>query len=202
MKIKNLLLTGVVSLIFAQDAVAQDFMNEVEYTPNETRFTLFADDKADKVTLRIYAEGQGGEPLQTVAMKHTGKNTYTATLSGDMKNKFYTFDTGRGECAGVFAKAVGVNGKRGAIVDMKDTDPKGWDSDRITEKVKMTDLVIYEMHHRDFSIDPSSGLRYKGKFLALTEPKAIDHLKKLGVNAVHILPSFDYASVDEIYRDI
>lgn len=201
MKIKNLLLTGVVSLIFAQDAVAQDFINEVEYTPNETRFTLFADDKADKVTLRIYAEGQGGEPLQKVAMKHTGKNTYTATLSGDMKNKFYTFDTGRGECAGVFAKAVGVNGKRGAIVDMKDTDPKGWDSDRITEKVKMTDLVIYEMHHRDFSIDPSSGLRYKGKFLALTEPKAIDHLKKLGVNAVHILPSFDYASVDETRLD-
>lgn len=201
MKIKNLLLTGVVSLIFAQDAVAQDFMNEVEYTPNETRFTLFADDKADKVTLRIYAEGQGGEPLQKVAMKHTGKNTYTATLSGDMKNKFYTFDTGRGECAGVFAKAVGVNGKRGAIVDLDETDPKGWDSDRITEKVKMTDLIIYEMHHRDFSIDPSSGLRYKGKFLALSEPKAIEHLKKLGVNAVHILPSFDYASVDETRLD-
>lgn len=201
MKIKNLLLTGFVSLLLSQEIMAQDFMNEVEYTPSETHFTLFADNKAPKVTLRIYAEGQGGEPLQTVTMKRTGENTYTAKLTGDMKGKFYTFDTGRGECAGVFAKAVGVNGKRGAIVDLDETDPKGWDSDRITEKVKMTDLIIYEMHHRDFSIDPSSGLRYKGKFLALSEPKAIEHLKKLGVNAVHILPSFDYASVDETRLD-
>lgn len=201
MKIKNLLLTGLVSLLLSQEIMAQDFMNEVEYTPSETHFTLFADNKAPKVTLRIYAEGQGGEPLQTVTMKRTGENTYTAKLTGDMKGKFYTFDTGRGECAGVFAKAVGVNGKRGAIVDLDETDPKGWDSDRITEKVKMTDLIIYEMHHRDFSIDPSSGLRYKGKFLALSEPKAIEHLKKLGVNAVHILPSFDYASVDETRLD-
>ena len=201
MKIKNLLLTGFVSLLLSQEIMAQDFMNEVEYTPSETHFTLFADNKAPKVTLRIYAEGQGGEPLQTVTMKRTGENTYTAKLTGDMKGKFYTFDTGRGECAGVFAKAVGVNGKRGAIVALDETDPKGWDSDRITEKVKMTDLIIYEMHHRDFSIDPSSGLRYKGKFLALSEPKAIEHLKKLGVNAVHILPSFDYASVDETRLD-
>lgn len=201
MKIKNLLLTGFVSLLLSQEIMAQDFMNEVEYTPSETHFTLFADNKAPKVTLRIYAEGQGSEPLQTVTMKRTGENTYTAKLTGDMKGKFYTFDTGRGECAGVFAKAVGVNGKRGAIVDFDETDPKGWDSDRITEKVKMTDLIIYEMHHRDFSIDPSSGLRYKGKFLALSEPKAIEHLKKLGVNAVHILPSFDYASVDETRLD-
>lgn len=201
MKIKNLLLTGFVSLLLSQEIMAQDFMNEVEYTPSETHFTLFADNKAPKVTLRIYAEGQGGEPLQTVTMKRTGENTYTAKLTGDMKGKFYTFDTGRGECAGVFAKAVGVNGKRGAIVALDETDPKGWDSDRITGKVKMTDLIIYEMHHRDFSIDPSSGLRYRGKFLALSEPKAIEHLKKLGVNAVHILPSFDYASVDETRLD-
>ncbi|WP_455083322.1 type I pullulanase, partial [Prevotella aurantiaca] len=59
------------------------------------------------------------------------------------------------------------------------------------------DLIIYEMHHRDFSIDPSSGLVNKGKFVALTEQKAIKHLKELGVNAVHILPSYDFASIDE-----
>lgn len=61
----------------------------------------------------------------------------------------------------------------------------------------MADLVIYEMHHRDFSISPSADIKNRGKFLALTEPAAINHLKQLGVNAVHILPSFDYASVDE-----
>lgn len=201
MKMTNLLLAGVLSLLAAQEAVGQNYMKEVEYSPETTRFQLFAPNGAKAVTLRIYAEGQGGKPLSTVAMKLTADNTYTATLDGDWKGKFYTFDTGRGECPGVFAKAVGVNGQRGAIVDLDETDPEGWATDRITQKVNMTDLVIYEMHHRDFSIDPSSGLKYKGKFLALTEPKAIDHLKKLGVNAVHILPSFDYASVDETKLD-
>lgn len=223
MKITNLLLTGFLSLLTAQEAVAQnvsandadnaqlavegqhalalDFNNEVAYSLQKTVFKLFAPKEAKAVTLRIYADGQGGQPLKTVKMAYDGHVYYTATVDGDLKGKFYTFDTGRGECPGVFAKAVGVNGQRGAIVDLDATDPEGWKADRITQKVNMADLVVYEMHHRDFSIDPSSGLKYKGKFLALTERKAIDHLKKLGVNAVHILPSFDYASVDETKLD-
>mgnify|MGYP000436941800 FL=1 len=223
MKITNLLLAGFLSLLTAQEAVAQnvsandadnaqlavegqhalalDFNNEVAYSPQKTVFKLFAPKEAKAVTLRIYADGQGGQPLKTVNMAYDGHVYYTATVDGDLKGKFYTFDTGRGECPGVFAKAVGVNGQRGAIVDLDATDPEGWKADRITQKVNMADLVVYEMHHRDFSIDPSSGLKYKGKFLALTERKAIDHLRKLGVNAVHILPSFDYASVDETKLD-
>ena len=223
MKITNLLLAGLLSLAAAQEAVAQgvaaktgvtsqasdgkispaalSFIDEVKYSPEKTTFRLFAPKDAKAVTLRIYADGQGGEPLKVVEMAFSSPGVYTATVDGDLKGKFYTFDTGRGECPGVFAKAVGVNGQRGAIVDLDETNPEGWDTDRITEKVKMTDLVIYEMHHRDFSIDPSSGINNKGKFLALTEQKAIDHLKKLGVNAVHILPSYDYASVDETKLD-
>ena len=223
MKITNLLLAGFLSLAMAQEAVAQEaatrmvrkpktpvverpvslfrFADEVNYSPRQTTFKLFAPKDAESVTLSIYAEGQGGKPLQEMMMSYSSAGYYTATLDGDWKGKFYTFDMGRGECPGVFAKAVGVNGQRGAIVDLDETNPEGWDTDRITEKVKMTDLVIYEMHHRDFSIDPSSGLKYKGKFLALTEQKAIDHLKRLGVNAVHILPSYDYASVDETKLD-
>lgn len=201
MKMTNLLVAGMLSLLAVQESAGQNYMKEVEYSSQATRFQLYAPDNAKGVTLRIYAEGQGGSPITTVPMKLTAANTYTATLDGDMKGKFYTFDTGHGECAGVFAKAVGVNGRRGAIVNLDETDPEGWDTDRITEKVNMADLVVYEMHHRDFSIDPSSGLKYKGKYLALTEPKAIDHLKRLGVNAVHILPSFDYASVDETRLD-
>lgn len=223
MKITKLLLAGALMLPTSQEIAAQelvlqapdddnetvvdtvillfDYQNEVRYSPHKTSFRLYAPDDAQSVTLRIYAEGQGGKPLKTVRMDYDGDAYYTVTLDGDLKGKFYTFDIGRGECPGVFAKAVGVNGRRGAIVDLDETDPEGWSTDRITEKVKMTDLVIYEMHHRDFSIDHSSGLKYKGKFLALTEQKAIDHLKKLGVNAVHILPSFDYASVDETRLD-
>lgn len=201
MKITNVLLTGMFSLLAMQEAAGQNYIKEVEYSPEATRFQLYAPAGTKDIKLRIYAEGLGGKPLQTVTMKYDGTANYVATVDGDMKGKFYTFDTGHGECPGVFAKAVGVNGRRGAIVDLDETDPEGWDSDRITRKVNMADLVVYEMHHRDFSIDPSSGLKHKGKFLALTEQKAIDHLKKLGVNAVHILPSFDYASVDETRLD-
>ena len=223
MKIANLLLAGLLSLAAAQEVVAQgvvtkpditspvpgekispaalNFIDEVKYSPSKTTFRLFAPKNSKAVTLRIYADGQGGEPLKTVKMDYSHVGVYTATVDGDLKGKFYTFDTGRGECPGVFAKAVGVNGQRGAIVDLDETDPEGWAADRITQKVNMTDLVIYEMHHRDFSIDPSSGITHKGKFLALTEQKAIDHLKRLGVNAVHILPSYDYASVDETRLD-
>ena len=85
---------------------------------------------------------------------------------------------------------------------MKETNPTGWESDRRVPTKSPADLIIYELHHRDFSIDPSSGLMHKGKYLALTEKKAIDYLKTLGINAVHILPSFDFASIDESKPDV
>ena len=109
------------------------------------------------------------------------------------------------ETPGIWAKAVSTNGHRAAIIDMAATNPQGWDKDRGPKLDNITDAVLYEMHHRDFSIDPSSGIVHKGKFLALTEPDTkspqgrstgIDHLKELGVTHVHILPSYDYNSVD------
>lgn len=120
---------------------------------------------------------------------------------GDLKGKFYTFDMGKGECPGTFAKAVGVNGNRGAIIDMASTNPEGWKDDKRPELKSPADLVIYELHVRDFSVSPTSGLKYKGKYLALTEPKAIEYLKRLGVNAIHFQPLFDFASVDETRLD-
>ena len=149
------------------------------------------------VKVRIYNDGEAGKAAKTIKMKAIGKDRWEATIKGDLAGKFYTFDIGNGETPGVFAKVVGVNGNRGAIIDMDQTNPVEWKNDVRPAIQSPADLVIYEMHWRDFSIDASSGLENKGKFLALTEPKAINYLKNLGVNAVHILPSFDYASVDE-----
>lgn len=134
-------------------------------------------------------------------MKSVGKDRWEATVKGDLKGKFYTFDMGKGECPGTFAKAVGVNGNRGAIIDMASTNPEGWKDDKRPELKSPADLVIYELHVRDFSVSPTSGLKYKGKYLALTEPKAIEYLKRLGVNAIHFQPLFDFASVDETRLD-
>lgn len=207
----SLMLSAIPQLIMAQNT-----FGEMIYSKVKTLFKLNAPttvnldgmtgattqiDKKKQVEIHIYEDGQGGKAIKTIKMKASGENRWEATVKGDLKGKFYTFDIGKGETPGVFAKAVGVNGMRGAIVDMAETNPQGWENDQRPVIQSPADLVIYEMHWRDFSIDASSDLKNKGKFLALTEPKAIEHLKSLGVNAVHILPSFDYASVDETKLD-
>ena len=194
MKLKYGIITLMATFLFTLTAQAQNVFNEVSYSPRQTTFKLNA---PKKPTLRIYEAGRGGNAIKKIKMKQTAENVWEATVSGDLKGKFYTFDIGRGETPGVFAKAVGINGHRGAIIDMQTTNPSGWNSDHRLALKSPADLIIYDMHHRDFSIDPSSGLVNKGKFLALTEQKAIRHLKELGINAVHILPSFDFASIDE-----
>ena len=177
---------------------AHDFrFDEMTYSPEKTVFRLFAPTDAKVVKVRIYKDGMGGKVLKTVKMK-LQDSLWTAEIQGDLQGRFYTFDMGRGECPGVFAKAVGVNGKRAAIITMSDTNPEGWTADRRPVCKSPADLVIYEMHHRDFSIARPDA-QHPGKFLALTEPWAIDHLKSLGVNAIHILPSYDYGSVDETH---
>lgn len=204
------------ALIGALQASAQQRFNEMVYSPKQTVFSLnspttplatsgpTASGKVAKPQplLRIYEQGEGGKPLKTIKMRRDGENRWVARVKGDLKGKFYTFDISRGETPGVFAKSVGINGRRAAIVDLKESDPDGWAQDRRPSLPSSSALVIYEMHHRDFSVDASSGLQHKGKFLALTEPKALDYLRDLGITAVHLLPSFDYASVDESRPDI
>ena len=177
---------------------AQGFdFNEVVCDPEATTFQLFAPATAKRVVVRIYNDGMGGKPIKTVKMKRTEQaEVWQAEIKGNLLGKFYTFDMGKGECPGVFAKAVGVNGQRGAIVNLVKTDPEDWCCDAHPVIKSPADLVVYEMHHRDFSIARKDA-KYPGKFLALTEPWAIDYLKALGVNAIHILPSYDYGSVDE-----
>lgn len=198
MKLKTFFMTALAALSFQSSVHAGEVFDEMTYTPEQTVFKLNA---PVRPVLRLYNAGMGGKLVKTVKLRPAGKNLWAATVKGDLKGRFYTFDMGRGQTPGVFAKAVGVNGARGAVIDMASTNPQGWETDRRPATKSPADLVVYEMHHRDFSIDASSGLQHKGKFLALTEPGAIAHLKELGVNAIHILPSFDYASVDESHLE-
>jgi len=183
---------------------------ELDATPRQANFRLWSP-KAEAVRLMIYPTDRNSKAIETVDMKASENGTWTASLAGNYYGKFYTFSikhNGRwlDETPGVWAKAVGTNGHRAAIIDFDTTDPAGWSDDRGPVVDNITDVVLYEMHHRDFSVDPSSGIVNKGKFLALTEAgthnqtgesTGIDHLKELGVTHVHILPSYDYNSVDE-----
>ena len=198
MRIEKLIIAALTATILPTSLNAQQTFNEMMYSKEKTMFVLNAPTAGkSSVTIRLYKNGQGGKAYKTLKMKKMGDERWEATVKGDLKGKFYTFDIGKGETPGTFAKAVGVNGNRGAIVDLYDTDPVGWNEDVRPAIQSPADLVIYELHMRDFSVSPTSGLKYQGKYLALTEPKAIEYLKKLGINAIHFQPLFDFASVDE-----
>lgn len=183
---------------------------ELQVSNNSTYFTLWSP-LAQAVKVNIYDTNNAPTPSQVVELTQSANGTWRGSVPGQLYGKFYTFQIKHGsewlsETPGVWAKAVGVNGKRAAIIDFSKTNPRGWESDKGPELKNITDAVIYEMHHRDFSVHPTSGIVNKGKFLALTEDNAlstlgdstgIDHLKELGVTHVHILPSYDYNSVDE-----
>lgn len=188
--------------------------NDLELAVNSrgTQFKLWSP-KADEAVVKVYAEGKGGSPLMTLQMtldKSTG--TWSSSVAEQLYGKFYTFQIKKdgkwlAETPGVWAKAVGINGNRAAIIDFAKTNPAGWTTDKGPKVDNFTDVIIYEMHHRDMSMSPSSGIANKGKFLALTEhgttnatgeATGIDHLKELGITHIHILPSYDYNSVDEM----
>ncbi len=175
-----------------------------------THFTLWSPE-AQAAQVLLYSSGRNSTPEDTLQMNRAEQGTWRASVPRQLYGKYYTFRIRHNgnwldETPGVWAKAVGTNGKRAAIIDLATTDPEGWADDRGPALKSITDAVIYEMHHRDMSMHPSSGIVNKGKFLALTEAgtttaegerTGIDHLKELGVTHVHILPSYDYNSVDE-----
>lgn len=183
---------------------------ELVYKPEQSIFTLWAP-TASKARLNLYAAGEGGEPEEQIEMNMADDGTWCINVDRDLKGKFYTFQIEKDgewleETPGIWAKAVGINGNRAAVIDWNETNPEGWESDQSPELKMYSDIILYELHHRDFSIAPDSGVTNKGKFLALTETgtktpeghaSGIDHLKELGVTHIHILPSFDFATVDE-----
>lgn len=191
---RKYIFSALIAAMMAISANAQGQFNEMEYGKTQTVFHLNA---SSTPKLRLYKSGQGGKPVKTIKMRAVSNNRWEATVKGNLAGMFYTFDIGKGECPGTFAKAVGVNGNRGAILNMADTNPEGWADDRRPALASPADKIIYELHMRDFSISPTSGMKHQGKYLALTEPRAIAYLKSLGINAIHFQPLFDYASVDE-----
>ena len=182
------------------------------YNSANSKFRLWAPTASD-VKLNIYDTYNQLTPTAT-AMTKAEKGTWTATLNGNLKGKFYTYEvTVNGivnEAVDPYARAVSVNGQKAAIIDLNDTNPDGWLDQPKPPFGNATDAVIYELHVRDFSIHPQSGIKNKGKFLAFTEentkspkgtPTGLSYIKDLGVTHVQLLPIYDYATVDETKLD-
>ncbi len=184
---------------------------ECRYSVRYTSFCLWAP-TANRVRLNIYSSGSGNNIWRTLFMQYSKEDgLWKTAVNKDLNGKFYTFQiqmNGRwlAETPGLWAKAVGINGRRASILDLSTTNPSNWAKDYRPALKNFSDITIYEMHYRDLSASKSSGIKHRGKFLALTEENThtsdglstgIDHLKELGVTHVHVLPSFDFASVDE-----
>ena len=186
----------------------------ITYSPQRSIFKIWAP-TASAAELRLYHSGTGNTSVGVFPMVKAKNGVWLTTIYTDQKNKFYTFRVKINgqwseETTDPWVKAVGVNGKRGAIVDLRETNPVNWENDRSPELKHPTDAVIYELHVRDASIHESSGIKHKGKFLGLTETgtknpagqsTGLDHIKELGITHVHLLPSFDFNSIDESNPD-
>ena len=186
----------------------------VTYTPTATTFKLWSP-AAQEARLRLYDTDVREVAAHTTQEMREVDGAWTTSVDGDQDGTYYTFEikqNGRwlGEATDPYATAAGTNGWRGQVVDLLATDPEGWETDRRPAFGAPTDAVIYELHVRDLSIDPNSGIEHKGKFLGLTErgtttpggdTTGLDHLVEMGVTHVHLLPSFDYWSVDEARLD-
>lgn len=185
------------------------------YSKSSTTFKVWAP-TASKVQLKRYKTGSDSESgagvIETKDMTKQSQGIWSITISGDIANTYYTYlVTNNGtvkETVDIYAKSTGVNGKRGMVVDLDSTDPVGWENDTRVKCPNQTDAVIWEAHVRDFSVSSDSGMQNKGKYLAFTEtgttvnndgihPTGVDYLEDLGVTHVHLLPVYDYASVDE-----
>ena len=183
------------------------------YTDDKTILRVWAP-TATEVMLNLYDAGEGDCLNGSYPMTKDVQGTWVYELEGDQHGVYYTYsvtvDGETNETVDPYAKAVGVNGNRGMIIDLDSTDPEGWENDKHVTVENNTDAVIYEIHVRDTTIDESSGVENKGKYIGLTEKgtttesgvkTALDHIVELGVTHVQIMPMYDYATVDETKLD-
>lgn len=194
------------------------------YAPEATTFKVWSP-TSENVVLKLYATGsdseEGAADLGEYPMTmDADTGVWSVTVEGDLLNTYYTYAvssvalvTGAkktSEVVDIYAKAVGVNGNRGMVVDLDTTDPEGWEDDAHIFVENQTDAVVWEVVVRDFSADESSGVseENRGKFLAFTETgttvngegnisTCVDYLKELGITHVQINPFYDFASIQE-----
>ena len=179
------------------------------YDKEGTAFRVWAP-TSSAVVLNLYETGDGDDFRKSYEMEPSTKGTWKLYLPGDYNGIYYTYSvTVNGETRETidpYAKACGVNGYRGMVIDLSETNPKGFLEERKPELTSFNDIILYEMSVRDYTIDESSGVEQRGKYLGLTEkgtvnemgePTGLDYLGKLGVTHVHLLPCQDFEGVDE-----
>jgi len=187
----------------------------LSYSKDATVFKLWSPN-ADKVKLHLYDKGKGGEVFEAHELEIAeGGAHWVKKINKDLNGVYYTYQVmvngaWLDETPGIYAKAVGVNGKRAMVLDFESTHPVDWAKDKGPEMKYPNEAIIYELHIRDMTIHPLSGSSMPGTYLGLVEAgtkgpegvaTGIDHLKELGINYVHLLPTFDHYAINESRLD-
>ena len=186
------------------------------YRKDKTTFRVWAP-TAKKVTLRLYESGtpESNDLIEEIDMVKDTFGTWVITKQGDLHGIYYTYfvviDWRQNEACDPYARTTGINGRRAMVIDLESTNPEGWENDVDPNAEKsFNDAIIYELHLRDLSIDESSGIVHKGKYLGLTETgtknkegycTGLDYIKNLGITHLHLLPIYDYGVIDESKLD-
>jgi pullulanase len=182
----------------------------VNYSSEATVFKIWSP-MAEQVQLNIYESDDAITPTDKINLNKSENGVWEIKVNKNLINKYYTFQIQQDkkwlpETPDIYAKAGGTNGRRGMVVDLNKTNPENWKNDAFIPVKNKTDIILYELHVRDFSIHQNSGMKNKGNFLAFTESETktpagnstgLDHIKDLGVSHIHLLPAFDFNSVDE-----
>lgn len=217
------MLLSFITHLFHGKAQQDDFDKYPVYKGNDLGLTYTAGSSTFKIwspaavqtEIIFYTDGAGGIELKRAFMTKEKNGIWSINIKADLKGQFYVFrvkikDKWLDEVPDPYAKAVGVNGKRAMVIDLKESNPDGWKKDKSPVFKNKTDAIIYELHVRDASISSASGIKNKGKFLGLTETgtrnpaglsTGLDHIKELGVTHVHLLPLYDFNSIDETKPD-
>ena len=180
-----------------------------------TEFRIWAP-AVDDLELCLYNEDIGGEPIESYRLNRSYGGTWCLRIDRDLKGKFYTYKSRLGtkviESVDPCAKAAGVNCERGAIIDLKDTNPEGWENTPRPTFDNSVFPIISEINVRDYTINKNSGVdeKYRGKFKGLTikgtktekgTSTCLDHIIEMGYTHVQIMPVADFGSVDESRSD-
>lgn len=212
------LLLLIATFAFAQDQTGNYPIYKgndlgLTYSPKASKFKIWAP-TAKAARINLYASDLGGVCDRTANMQKAANGVWEITIEHNIKNQYYTFQilingAWSAELIDPYAKACGTNGIRAQVIDLKETNPIGWEQDqspKFSKENKQTDAVIYELHIRDASIHANSAIQQKGKYLGLAQlgtksssgkSTGLSHIKELGVTHIHLLPFYDYNSVDE-----
>ena len=187
----------------------------VECDENGTTFRLWSPE-ADSIYLNLYEAGDGVKAYRHIHMKKEDKGMWSFYSDKELHGVYYDYlitrDGKEVLTADPYAKACGVNGQKSMAVNLKRTNPSGWENDKAPQKG--AERIVYELNVKEFSYDKSGGfpLEYRGKYKAFTckhttlnndgiHPTGLDYLKELGVTHIQIMPMYDYGSVDETKDD-